>query len=100
MESDGGDAKLSELTMWRDSRLFSEAERVALEYAERVTITDQRVADVLFSRLAQHYTEAQIVELTAVIAFENYRSKFNPSLGVDAQGFCTISERSPKNMSS
>lgn len=93
MESDGGDAKLSELATWRDSRLFSEAERVALEYVERVTITDQKVDDALFSRLARHYTETQIVELTAAIAFENFRSKFNPSLGVDAQGFCAIPKR-------
>jgi alkylhydroperoxidase family enzyme len=91
MESDGGDAKLSEIATWRDSRLFSEAERIALEYAERVTITDQKVDDAFFSRLKQHYTEVQIVELTAAIAFENYRSKLNPSLGIEAQGFCTIS---------
>jgi alkylhydroperoxidase family enzyme len=90
MESDGGEAKLSELATWRDSRLFNAAERVALEYAERVTITDQTVDDAFFARLKQHYTEAQIVELTAAIAFENYRSKFNPSLGVDAQGFCMM----------
>lgn len=93
MESDGGEAKLSEVATWRDSRLFSEAERVALEYAERVTITDQNVDDAFFSRLNHHYTDAQIVELTAAIAFENYRSKFNPSLGVDAQGFCPIPRR-------
>lgn len=90
MENDGGEAKLSEVATWRDSRLFSEAERTALEYAERITITDQKVDDAFFSRLKQHYTEAQIVELTAAIAFENYRSKVNPSLGVDAQGFCMI----------
>ena len=93
MESDGGEAKLSEIATWRDSRLFSEAERVALEYAERVTITDQKVDDAFFARLKEHYTEAQIVELTAAIAFENYRSKFNPSLGVQAQGFCAIPQR-------
>jgi alkylhydroperoxidase family enzyme len=93
MESDGGEAKLSEVATWRDSQLFSEAERVALEYAERVTFTDQKVDDAFFSRLKQHYTEAQIVELTAAIAFENYRSKVNPSLGVDAQGFCMMPRR-------
>lgn len=93
MESDGGEAKLSELATWRDSRLFNAAERVALEYAERVTITDQKVYDAFFAGLKQHYTEAQIVELTAAIAFENYRSKFNPSLGVDAQGFCMMPQR-------
>jgi alkylhydroperoxidase family enzyme len=88
-----GDEKLAAVTMWRESPLFSEAERVALEYAERVTYTDQQPDDALFARLKQHYTEAQIVELTAAIAFENFRSKFNPSLGIGAQGFCLIPQR-------
>ena len=79
--------------MWRDSLLFSEVERVALEYAERMTITGERVDDALFAELRRHYTEAQIVELTAAIAFENFRSKFNPPLGIEAQGFCLIPPR-------
>jgi alkylhydroperoxidase family enzyme len=90
MEDDGGAAKVAEAAAWRESQLFSEAERVALEYAERVTYTDQQVDDEIFVRLKQHYTEAQIVELTAAIALENFRSKFNPSLGVESQGFCLI----------
>ena len=88
-----GEEKLMAVTSWRDSMLFSEAERVALEYAERITFTDQRVDDALFARLRQHYDEAQLVELTAAIAFENFRSKFNPSLGVEAQGFCPLPHR-------
>ena len=92
-EADGGDAKLAEVTRWRDCPVFSEAERVALEYAERITLTGQSVDDRFFARLAEHYSEAQIVELTAAIALENFRSKFNPALGVEAQGFCLIPER-------
>jgi alkylhydroperoxidase family enzyme len=92
-EGADGETKLAEVATWRDSRLFSEAERVALEYAERITITGQRVDDALFACLLQHYTEAQTVELTAAIAFENFRSKFNPALGVEAQGFCLIPQR-------
>jgi alkylhydroperoxidase family enzyme len=88
-----GEAKLAAVTTWRDSGLFSAAERVALEYAERMTITGQKVDDALFARLKQHYSEAQIVELTAAIALENFRSKFNPALGVEAQGFCLIPQR-------
>ena len=93
MEGDGGEAKLAEVATWRDSRLFSEPERVALDYAERITITGEKVDDALFARLKQHYTEAQIVELTAAIALENFRSKFNPALGIEAQGFCLIPRR-------
>jgi alkylhydroperoxidase family enzyme len=89
-DGDGGEARLGEVAGWRDSRLFSEPEKVALEYAERMTITGQSVDDALFARLKQHYTEAQIVELTAAIALENFRSKFNPALGIEAQGFCLL----------
>ena len=92
-EIDGGHAKLQELAEWRTSGAFSELERVALEYAERITYTDQTVDDALFARLKEHFTEAQIVELTAAIALENFRSKFNPTLGVEAQGFCLIPAR-------
>ncbi len=90
METEGGVEKLAEVTNWRDSKLFSEAERVALEYAERITYTDQKVDDALFARVKEHFTEGQIVELTAAIAMENFRSKFNPPLGIEAQGFCVI----------
>lgn len=85
--------KLAEVTAWRDSKLFSEAERLALEYAERITYTDQRVDDALVDQLKKHYTDAQIVELTAAIAMENFRSKFNPPLGIEAQGFCMVPPR-------
>jgi alkylhydroperoxidase family enzyme len=96
-EGSGGEEKLLAVTAWRDSKAFDEAERVALEYAERVTIagagTGAGTDDALFERLRRHFTEAQIVELTAAIAFENFRSKFNPSLGVEAQGFCLVPSR-------
>jgi alkylhydroperoxidase family enzyme len=92
-EGDQGEAKLAEVTRWRDSELFTEPERVALEYAERMTRTGERVDDELSERLQRRYSEAQIVELTAAIAFENFRSKFNPALGVEAQGFCLVPQR-------
>src|ERR1700756_4998001 len=92
-EATGSMDKVADLLAWRDSKLFSEAERLALEYAERVTYTDQGVDDEFFTKLKQQYTEAQIVELTAAIALENFRSKFNPTLGVESQGFCLIPQR-------
>ena len=90
MEHDGGAEKLGEVLDWRTSKLFSPMERVALEYAERVTTTGQKVDDVLFAELKKHFSEGQIVELTAAIAMENFRSKFNPPLGIEAQGFCMV----------
>jgi alkylhydroperoxidase family enzyme len=94
--TEGGMEKLAEVTTWRSSRLFSEAERLALEYAERITYTDQTVDERLVDRLKEHYTDAQIVELTAAIAMENFRSKFNPPLGIEAQGFCMVPQRTSR----
>ena len=92
-ETGGGEEKLAEVATWRDSTRFSEPERIALEYAERITYTDQKPDDALFVRLKRHFTEAQIVELTAAVALENFRSKFNPTLGVESQGFCLLPTR-------
>ncbi len=90
MHEGASEDKIRQVPSWRESTLFSEAERVALEYAERMTITGEKVDDELFARLRAHFTEPQAVELTAAVALENFRSKFNPALGVEAQGFCML----------
>jgi len=48
------------------------------------------VSDQLFARLRGHFDEAQIVELTAAVALENFRSKFNVPLQIESQGFCVV----------
>lgn len=90
---DGGEQKVADLGGWRESKAFSDFERMALEYAERMTYTDQKVDDAIFGRLKEHFSEPQIVELTAAIALENFRSKFNPALGVESHGFCVLPRR-------
>jgi AhpD family alkylhydroperoxidase len=85
--------KLLALADWRRSALFNERERVALEYAEAVTITNRGVDDALFARLREHCDEDAIVELTALIAFQNLSSKFNAALGVPPQGFCPLPQK-------
>ncbi len=92
-ETEGGLDKVAEVLNWRESKLFTDAERVALEYAEAITYTDRQVDDALFAEVKKHFSDAQIVELTAAIALENFRSKFNPTLGVEAQGFCMVPKR-------
>ena len=52
--------------------------------------TAQRVDEALFARVRAHFSEAQVVELTAAVALENFRSKFNVALGIEAQGFCVL----------
>ena len=58
-----------------------------------MTITGQKVTDELFAEVRRHFSEAQVVELTAAVALENFRSKFNVALGVESQGFCVIPQR-------
>lgn len=69
-----------------ECQLFDERERAALAYAEAITHTDQDVDDALFARLQAAFTDDELVELTAVIAWENASSKFNRALRIPAQG--------------
>jgi alkylhydroperoxidase family enzyme len=72
------------------SRHYSAPERAALAFAEAMTITGQKVTDELFAETRRYFSEAQVVELTAAVALENFRSKFNVALGIEAQGFCLL----------
>ena len=80
------DEKILALPEYATSPLYSEAERVALEYADCMTITGREVSDELFERLRQFYDDDAIVELTEIIAWENASSKFNRALRIPSQG--------------
>jgi AhpD family alkylhydroperoxidase len=80
--------KINAVAAWQDSALFDDDERLALEYAEAMTLN--RVEDGLRKRLKQRWSDDFIVELTGLIAFQNLSSKFNAALDVAAQGFCGI----------
>jgi len=85
--------KIEALPSWRESLLFSPEERLALEYAEAMTVTGTGVGDELRQRLKNQWTDDGIVELTGLIAFQNLSSKFNAALDVPSQGFCMIPAR-------
>lgn len=72
---------------YRNSGLFSDIEKLVLEYADAMTHTPVQVSDVLFARLREKFTDPQLVELTATIAWENYRARFDHAFGVEAEGF-------------
>ena len=93
MQAGASEAKIAEVTNAASSALFSESERAAIEFAEAMTFSDQRVSDELFARARSHFSEAQVVELAAAAALENFRSKFNVALGIEAQGFCVLKPR-------
>lgn len=83
-------AKVEALEHWRDSELFDERERLALDYAEAMTQSDRRVDDGAYSRLKKYFDDDAVIELTALIAFQNMSSKFNSALAVPPQGFCQL----------
>jgi alkylhydroperoxidase family enzyme len=80
------DDVLNALHDWQSSDLFTERERIALEYADAITLSNRDVDDELFSRVRREFDDVQIVELTAAIAWENSSSKFNRALRVPEQG--------------
>jgi AhpD family alkylhydroperoxidase len=91
-------AKLEAVPHWRDSDLFTEEERLVLEYAEAMTADPPEVTDELTEALRRYLTEQQLVELTMMVAVENLRSRFNAAAGLTGQGFkerCEIPERPP-----
>jgi alkylhydroperoxidase family enzyme len=91
-------AKVRDVPIWRTSDVYDDRERAVLEYAEAATETPAEVTDELMERLHRYFTEAQIVELAAWVALENYRSRFNAGLGLRSQGFaneCRVPPRVP-----
>jgi alkylhydroperoxidase family enzyme len=90
MQAGASEAKIAQVSHAAASDLFSTSEKAAIEYAEAMTVTGRTVDDALFARVRTHFSEAQIVELTAAAALENFRSKFNTALGIEAQGFCVL----------
>ena len=88
MKRGASQEKVLALAQWRESGLFSDRERIALDYAEAMTVSQSAVDDLLMAELRKHFDEDAVVELTGLIAFQNMSSKFNAALGVPAQGFC------------
>jgi alkylhydroperoxidase family enzyme len=79
---------------------FSELERVVLEYADAMTRTPVEVPNALFARLREKFNEADLVELTSAIAWENYRARFDHAFGIEAENFtegavCALPVRTP-----
>ncbi|TXT24304.1 MAG: alkylhydroperoxidase-like protein AhpD family [Gallionellaceae bacterium] len=84
------EAQLAALPEFESSDLFDARTRAALAYAATITHTGRQVDAALMSRLKSHFSDDAIIELTAIIAFQNLSSKFNAALDVAPQGFCNF----------
>ena len=91
MHSGLSQEQIDDLQTWETSNAFSPRERIALEYADRITMSDRDVDEAFFAEVQREFeAPAAIVELTAIVAFENFRSKFNHALLVESNGFCAL----------
>lgn len=81
------DEELLALAHYETSPAFSEVDKLVLRYADDMSRTPVDVPAGLVQRLREHFTDAQIVELTHLVALENLRGRFNLALGIEAAGF-------------
>ena len=79
--------QIANLSRYRSDFNFSELERLVLKYADGMTQTPVDVSDALFSRMRERFTEADLVELTSAIAWENYRARFSHAFGIEGENF-------------
>jgi alkylhydroperoxidase family enzyme len=78
---------LRALPTYATSERFSATEKLVLDYATGMTRTPVDVPDERFARLRECFDEAQLVELTSLIALENFRARFNWAFGIESQGY-------------
>lgn len=72
--------RLYHIAIWRESTLFSETERAALEWTEAVTrLSEDGVPDDLYERVRAQFSEAQISELTFAVGLINLWNRLNVS---------------------
>jgi alkylhydroperoxidase family enzyme len=81
------DQQLLDLPTYQESPAFSELEKLVLRYAVAMTHTPVEVSDELFAELRNNFEPRQMVELTAAIAWENFRARFDHAFGLEAEGF-------------
>ena len=74
------EAKLAAVWSYATSPLYTERERVALDFALAAAAQPNAVTDELFARLRVHWSEGQIVEILGVVAMFGFLNRWNDSL--------------------
>jgi alkylhydroperoxidase family enzyme len=80
------DEELLAIPRYRDSDLFTEREKLALDYTVGVMRTPVDVSDELFARMQEHFTDEQLVEITALLTAVNL-NRLNAAFGIGSAGF-------------
>ncbi len=97
------DEELLALPRYRQSDLFTEREKLALDYTVAVMRTPVEVTDELFVRMMEHFSNEQLVEITALLTVVNL-DRFNAAFGIGSAGFsegmvCVLPDRPTKESS-
>lgn len=82
------DEKLLALT-GEDQAVFNDTERLVIELADAMTSRPANVSDDLYARLREKFSEEQLLELGAHLAFENYRARLNRLFDVESDQLYT-----------
>jgi AhpD family alkylhydroperoxidase len=95
------DEELLALPRYRQSELFTEREKLALDYTVAVMRTPVEVTDELFVRMKEHFSDEQLVEITALLTVVNL-DRFNAAFGIGSAGFsegsvCLVPDRPATN---
>jgi len=75
------DRKLAALWEYRTSPLYTEAERVALDFALAAGSVPNEVSEDMFAAMRRHWSEGQIVEIVGVIAAFGFLNRWNDTMG-------------------
>lgn len=67
-----------------DFTVFNETERLVIDLADALTETPSNVSDDLYARLRNQFSEGQLMQLGAQIAFENYRARWNRLFNIES----------------
>ncbi|MBI2369978.1 MAG: hypothetical protein HYV08_07045 [Deltaproteobacteria bacterium] len=84
--------KLAALGSYKESPHFTERERAALEFSERISRDDQEISEECLSRVRRHFSEPEMVELTFIIGYQTFASKFAKAFRLAPQGFSALGE--------
>src|SRR5437773_9887737 len=79
--------KLDALVRYSTSDRFTARERAALEYAEAITREDRDVTDACVSRLREHFSEAEVVDLTFSVGYQTVARTYAKAVLLPLQGF-------------
>jgi alkylhydroperoxidase family enzyme len=79
--------KLADVLTFQASSRFSERERAALHFGKRITRDDLEMSEECLAQVREHFTEAEIVELTFIIGYQTFASKFAKAWRLAPQGF-------------